>query len=62
VYQGATPPTLAHTTVCSFSTQAAQLKQLIALPDANQTPVQNVAYHHDLNALYSFFGTPGLYS
>lgn len=45
-----------------FTTQIAQLKQLIALPDANQTPAQNAQYHHDINALNTFFGTPGLYS
>jgi hypothetical protein len=45
-----------------YSTQIAQLKHLIALPDANQTPAQNAAYHHDINALNGFFGTAGLYS
>lgn len=45
-----------------FSTEADQLKQLIALPSANQTPAQNAAYHPYINALTSFFGTPGLYS
>jgi hypothetical protein len=39
-----------------------QLQQLIALPDANQTPAQNHQYHHLLNSLNSFFATPGLYS
>jgi hypothetical protein len=32
------------------------------LPDANQTPTQNAEYHHDINALNAFFGTPGLYA
>lgn len=46
----------------SYSTEIAELHQLIGLPDANQTPAQNAAYHHDINALNAFFGTPGLYS
>lgn len=46
----------------AYSTQISQLKQLIALPDANQTHAQNAAYHHDINALNRFFGTTGLYS
>jgi hypothetical protein len=46
----------------AFATQIAQLKQLISLPDANQTPTQNAEYHHDISALNTFFGTPGLYS
>jgi len=45
-----------------FATQINQLKTLIALPDANQTPAQNTLYHHEISALNSFFGTPGLYS
>ena len=39
-----------------------ELQQLIALPDANQTPAQNHRYHHLLNDLNNFFQTPGLYS
>lgn len=38
------------------------LKQLVTLPDAQQTPTQNAAYHADINALNAFFDTPGLYS
>jgi len=39
-----------------------ELKQLITLPDAQQTPTQNAEYHADINALNTFFNTPGLYS
>jgi hypothetical protein len=45
----------------AFSSQIALLKQLIALPDANQSAAQNATYHHDIAALNSFFGTAGLY-
>jgi hypothetical protein len=45
-----------------YSYYVHQLQQLIALPDANQTPAQNHQYHHLLNSLNSFFATPGLYS
>lgn len=45
-----------------YSTYVTELQQLIALPDANQTPAQNHRYHHDINDLNTFFGTPGLYS
>jgi hypothetical protein len=38
------------------------LKELVTLPDAQQTPAQNAAYHADINALNTFFNTPGLYS
>ena len=40
----------------------AHLKELVTLPDAQQTPAQNAAYHADINALNTFFNTPGLYS
>jgi hypothetical protein len=39
-----------------------ELKELTSLPDAQQTPAQNAAYHKDIDGLNSFFGTPGLYS
>jgi hypothetical protein len=39
----------------------AHLKELVSLPDAQQTPAQNAAYHADINALNAFFNTPGLY-
>lgn len=45
-----------------YSTYVTELQQLIALPDANQTPAQNHRYHHDINDLNNFFATPGLYS
>lgn len=45
-----------------YGTAIAQLHQLIALPDADQTAAQNKTYHHDIAALNSLFGTPGLYS
>lgn len=44
-----------------FSSEIAELQQLITLPDANQTPAQNAAWHQDVNNLNAFFGTPGLY-
>lgn len=46
----------------TYATQVAQLKQLISLPDANQTPTQNAEYHSDITALNTFFATPTLYS
>ena len=46
----------------AYATEIAALKQLIALPDANQNPTQNAEYHHDINVLNGFFGTPSLYS
>ncbi len=45
-----------------YQVAANELKDLAALPDAQQTPAQNAEYHNDINALNSFFGTPGLYS
>jgi len=39
-----------------------ELKNLAALPDAQQTPAQNAQYHTDIDDLNAFFGTPGLYS
>jgi hypothetical protein len=45
----------------TFSTEAAELHQLIALPDTNQTPPQNATYRHDVAELNAFFGTPGRY-
>lgn len=46
----------------SYPAAVAELDQLIALPDANQNPAQHAAYLHDVAALDSFFGTPGLYA
>lgn len=45
----------------AFATQVAQLKQLISLPDAMRTSAQNATWIHDVSALQTFFGTPGLY-
>jgi hypothetical protein len=45
-----------------YAAEVAELQNLISLPDANQTPAQNAAYHHDIAALDTFFATPGLYS
>ena len=45
----------------AFTTQIAQLKQLISLPDAQRSPAQNATWTHDISALNAFFGTPGLY-
>jgi hypothetical protein len=44
-----------------YATQVAMLRQLIALPDADQSPAQNATYRHDVRALDAFFGTPRLY-
>ena len=44
-----------------YATQVALLRQLIALPDADQSPAQNATYRHDVAALDAFFGTPRLY-
>jgi hypothetical protein len=46
----------------TYATAIKELSQLITLPDANQTPAQNLAYRHDISALNTLFGTPGLYS
>jgi hypothetical protein len=45
-----------------YQVAASELRDLAALPDAQQTPAQNAEYHHDIDALNSFFNTPGLYS
>jgi hypothetical protein len=45
-----------------YANAVAMLKELIALPDGQQTPAQNAAYHNDINGLNAFFKTPGLYS
>jgi hypothetical protein len=45
-----------------YSSYIHELHQLIALPDANQTPAQNHRYHHYVNDLNNLFSTPGLYS
>ncbi|MEO8889835.1 MAG: DUF4232 domain-containing protein [Jatrophihabitantaceae bacterium] len=46
----------------TWASEIAQLRQLIALPDADQTSAQNATYRHDIAALDAFFGTPGLYT
>jgi hypothetical protein len=38
-----------------------ELRQLAALPDADQTDAENAEFHHDTQALNSFFGTTALY-
>jgi hypothetical protein len=45
-----------------YPSQVAELKQLISLPDAMQTPTQNAEWRHDVKELDSFFVTPGLYT
>jgi hypothetical protein len=45
-----------------YAAAITHLKELVTLPDAQQTPAQNAAYHADINALNAFFKTPGLYS
>lgn len=45
----------------AYTTEVAVLKQLISLPDANQTPAQSAEWHHDVSTLNGFFGTPGRY-
>ena len=39
-----------------------ELKELTSLPDAQQSPEQNIRYHMDIEALDGFFNTPGLYT
>jgi hypothetical protein len=45
-----------------YAAAVTMLKELITLPDAQQTPAQNARYHADINGLNAFFKTPGLYS
>jgi hypothetical protein len=45
-----------------YAAAVTALKQLVSLPDAMQTPQQNAEFHADINALNTFFHTPGLYS
>jgi hypothetical protein len=45
-----------------YSTEVKELRQLIALPDANETPAQQHRARHDVRELNAFFSTPGLYS
>jgi hypothetical protein len=45
----------------SYASAIADLKQLVALPDAMETPAQQAESHSDVAALDEFFGTPGLY-
>lgn len=44
-----------------YASEISTLRQLISLPDADQTPTQNAHYRHDIAALDDFFGTAGLY-
>lgn len=44
-----------------FSREITELTQLIALPDADQTPTQNARYRHHVADLDAFFATPHLY-
>jgi hypothetical protein len=50
------------TNTTGYADAITHLKELVTLPDAQQTPAQNAAYHADINALNAFFKTPGLYS
>jgi hypothetical protein len=50
------------TNTTGYADAVTQLKELITLPDAQQTPAQNIKYHADIDALNVFFKTPGLYS
>jgi hypothetical protein len=44
-----------------YAVAATALAELTSLPDAMQSPAQNAAYHADIDALNTFFHTPGLY-
>jgi predicted lipid-binding transport protein (Tim44 family) len=45
-----------------YSSDVADLRQLAALPDTDDTPTQMAEATADVNTLNSFFATPGLYS
>ncbi len=45
----------------SYSSEVTTLHQLIGLPDANQTPLQNALYRRDITTLDNFFDTPTSY-
>jgi hypothetical protein len=45
-----------------YAAAVTELKELISLPDAQQTPQQNARFHADIDGLNTFFKTPGLYS
>jgi hypothetical protein len=45
----------------TYIKQVGELTELATLPDAQQTSAENAEYHKDIDALNSFFGTPGLY-
>ena len=45
-----------------YAAAIAALTELTTLPDAQQTPAQNAAYHADIKTLNTFFNTPNLYS
>lgn len=44
-----------------YTSQINQLRQLIALPDADQSATQNATFRRDIAALDNFFGTTALY-
>jgi hypothetical protein len=46
----------------AYATADQELRQLVSLPDAMQTPVQNAEFRREVAALNTFFGTPGLYT
>lgn len=50
-----------HRSGAQYSTEVAELRQLIALPDADQSPAQHAEWLHDVAALDGFFLTRGLY-
>lgn len=45
-----------------YALAAADLLAMLTLPDAQQSPAQNAAFHAGISALDAFFNTPGLYS
>jgi hypothetical protein len=45
-----------------YANAVTMLKQLVTLPDAQQTTQQNAEFHADIDGLNTFFKTPGLYS
>ena len=44
-----------------FKAAERELQQLAALPDADQTHAESAEFHHDTQALNTFFGTTNLY-
>ncbi len=61
VRTGRGPVAICAATPTSWSYQADELSQLIALPDSGLTPAQQRRFVRDVKDLDRFFTTPGLY-